>query len=846
MRKRGEGTQGRAGITRRSFLKTTGALAGAAALGTGGLAAVGSADAAAPAANEEIRYGFCHGNCICGCRLKYTVRDGVVVKSEMAEYPGDERYNRICSKGLSHAQRTYSPQRIKYPMRRVPGTERGAGQWERISWDEAIDEICTKWKGYVEEFGPGAIGFSNSGGNCNSAGVYAYQNAISSMLGWTTVPNQADQAGVQTLVNWTGLGTIFTGNEIADIVNAKKIFIFANNPAISSIQSTPFIWEAKKRGAKIIALDPNYSPSVAAFADEWYKPRAATDATLFMGMAHVLIDEDLIDRNFLRTQTVAPFLVKRSDGLFLRACELEGREPDKTAADYHTAIAVMGPDGTPGVAGQVDAPVLTGVREVNGIEVATAYDLLLERLAEWPLERCAEICDIDAETIAYLAREFADGPTTTMMHYAADHYYNGHTGYEGLVTVHALAGMMFKRGASITQNGNVAGMPLAGAAAWSARKGLAGGGHDATGNSASGVNLSCVQLKEYFDTGGKINGKDTGVTLKSLFSTGMNNVGGTCNRKEVLDAFSHIDFIVKADIVWNETADWADIVLPVSYYTEYEDISSAGAWNVPYIVLQDQVVDPMFEGKTDIDIFNLILKGLGKEEYACKDKEEWLRFIFEDSPVLAAKGITLDTLREQHAVRPLYAQDGGPLIGSATTPTKRIEFYQEVPTSNNAWPGDYDVDEERMVHWEPPLEAWTVDAGGFPPSEASRKFPINMQWVRSRFATHTSFGMGSHWLDEIDPEPFIRMNPDDAAARGLRSGDMVRVYNDRGFCVIKLYTDAGLKPGQANTPQRYQGTNCNQYVQGSMLDLPCATTHPFILSANFHEAMVEVEKYEEA
>lgn len=834
-------------LTRRSFLKTTGAIAGASALVGGCTSLLSARQAQADAeAGEEVRYGFCHGNCICGCRLKYTVRDGVVVKSEMAPYPGDERYNRICSKGLSHAQRTYSPKRLMYPMRRVEGTERGAGQWERITWDEAIEEITTKWKGYMEEYGSGSIGFSNSGGNCNSCGVYAYQNTISAMLGWTTIPNQADQAGVQTYANWVGIGMVFAGNEIADIVNAKKVFIWGNNPAISSIQSTSFVWDAKEHGTKFIALDPNHSPSVAAFADEWYRPRIATDAALFMGMCHVVIDEGLIDEDFLKANTVAPFLVKKSDGLFLRQKDLDGGSADASDDDYYSSILVADASGKPVLASEERNPKLSGVKEANGIKVSTAYDLLIERLDEWPIDRCAEICDIDEETIAKLAREFADGPTTTMMHWAPDHYYNGHTGFEGLITLHALTGNLAKPGTGITQNGNIASLPVAGAANWIASHGGSGGGLDASGNSANGVNLSAVQLREYFETGGKINGKDVGITLKSWFSTGMNCVGGTANRTDVLEAIKHIDFIVKADITWTETADYADIVLPVSYYTEYEDLCGATAWNAPYLVHAEQCIDPMYEGKTDFEIFNLLLEGLGRQDIACGSLEDWLRFTLDESQVMSSQGITLDTMREEHVVRPVFGEDGGPLVGGIGTPTGRVEFYQETPRSNNMWPGDYDVDEERMVHWEPPLEAWPVTAGGFEQSEVSKKYPLNMLWTRSRFATHTSFGMGSHWLDEIDPEPYIHMNPEDAASRGLSNGDMVRVYNDRGYCVIKMYCDAGLRPGIINTPQRYQATNCGQYREGSMLDLPNATQHPFILSANFHEAMVEVEKYKEA
>ena len=94
---------------------------------------------------EQIFSCMCVGNCQSRCRLYVHVRDGKVVKTSMAPFP-DPRYNRICSRGLSHVQRIYDPNRIKYPMKRVG--KRGEGKWQRISWEEAIDTIVTKFKGY--------------------------------------------------------------------------------------------------------------------------------------------------------------------------------------------------------------------------------------------------------------------------------------------------------------------------------------------------------------------------------------------------------------------------------------------------------------------------------------------------------------------------------------------------------------------------------------------------------------------------------------------------------------------------------------------------------------------------
>lgn len=106
---------------------------------------------ATPVVEEQVYCGSCRGNCGGGCFLNIHVRDGKVVRTSARDLP-DPQYNRICIKGLTLPYRIYNPDRLKYPLRRVG--ERGAGQWEQITWDEAIKEITDKWKGYHSELAP--------------------------------------------------------------------------------------------------------------------------------------------------------------------------------------------------------------------------------------------------------------------------------------------------------------------------------------------------------------------------------------------------------------------------------------------------------------------------------------------------------------------------------------------------------------------------------------------------------------------------------------------------------------------------------------------------------------------
>ena len=154
------------GFTRRSFIAGAATLTAAGALSGCSATAKGLAPHAADsskAGTEEILSGACRSQCIQGCYLNVHVRDGQIVRTTAGRIEEEPFFEHICPKGLSHPARVYSAGRLQYPMRRVG--ERGAGEFERISWDEAIKEIAEKWKNYREEFGPESIAFFMGSGN---------------------------------------------------------------------------------------------------------------------------------------------------------------------------------------------------------------------------------------------------------------------------------------------------------------------------------------------------------------------------------------------------------------------------------------------------------------------------------------------------------------------------------------------------------------------------------------------------------------------------------------------------------------------------------------------------------
>jgi molybdopterin-containing oxidoreductase family molybdopterin binding subunit len=227
------------GLTRRNFLKTTAAAAGATVLAGSVLQGCSSIDTTKdlnPAAEDTFYHSICRGNCQGGCGLKIKVREGKVVQTEANTFPeADSEYQRICIKGLSHPYNIYHPDRIKYPMKRVG--ERGGGEWEQITWDEAIDTIITTWKKNLEEYGPNSNVAQISGTGNSDAVNWAATYRLVNAMGCPQILTTFDQAFLMWGGYTLGFGASFTANEPIDFKSARTLIFWSSNTAISYIQN---------------------------------------------------------------------------------------------------------------------------------------------------------------------------------------------------------------------------------------------------------------------------------------------------------------------------------------------------------------------------------------------------------------------------------------------------------------------------------------------------------------------------------------------------------------------------------------------------------------------------------
>ena len=230
---------------------------------------------------------MCHG----GCGALVYVKDDRVVK-----IAGDPdcpiSHGTLCSKGIASQQLAYHPDRLTHPVRRVG--PKASGKWERITWDEALDTIAERMLTYKEQHGAESVVMGYGTGRENEAVIYRFANTFGSP-NVLTAGHFCYGPRIATTVITCG------SNVIVDYDNNPKcIMVWGNNVTISNpdcYKGEPFS-QAVNAGAKLIVIDPRLT-RVAARADIWLQLRPGTDTALALGMANVIIQEELYDKEFV-------------------------------------------------------------------------------------------------------------------------------------------------------------------------------------------------------------------------------------------------------------------------------------------------------------------------------------------------------------------------------------------------------------------------------------------------------------------------------------------------------------------------------------------------------------------
>jgi len=243
--------------------------------------------------------GACPHDCPDTCAVVTEVRDGRAVRFYAEpEHPITQGW--LCAKVRPYLERVYHAERLQYPMRRV-GPKGSDAQWQRITWDAAIDEIARRWQAIIAEHGAAAIQpYSYSG----TLGLL--QNAICSERLWNRMgASGLDRAicgaAAETAVEAT-LGARWSPDP-ADVLESKLVLIWGHNPASTGPHFMPLLRQAQKRGAYVIVIDPRRTLT-ARSADQHIQPKPSSDGALALGMMHVIFEEALHDEQWLELNTI--------------------------------------------------------------------------------------------------------------------------------------------------------------------------------------------------------------------------------------------------------------------------------------------------------------------------------------------------------------------------------------------------------------------------------------------------------------------------------------------------------------------------------------------------------------
>ena len=562
----------------------------------------------------------CSNHCGGACLLRAHVEDGKITRIETDN--GEMPQIRACLRGRAYRQRVHAPDRLQFPMRRTG--ERGEGEFERISWDEALDTVAGELRRVRETYGPAARLYVSGGGDLSMFHNWKTVHRLLCMDGgcsmmWGYASNEgATYASVATY------GTTVGASTQDDLPNSRLIIMWGWNPAVTILGANThyYLTKAREAGTRIVSVDPYYTESAATCAHQWIPIRPGTDAAMLVAMAHAIIKKDLQDQHFLDTYTVG--------------------------FDAFKAYLLGEEDG-------------------------------VAKTPEWG----EQITGVRADTIRSLASEYATHkPAALMDGWAAGRTAYGEQFHRAAITLAAMTGNIGIPGGNAPTALAAAAMPFRIPQPLSS-----GGGNPVERGSsprkyALPVGAPGTRIHNSDIADAILKGKAGGFPedYRLLYLNSNNYLNQFPNTNKTAEAFRKLDFIVAHEQFMTPTAKFADILLPTSTFMERNDMASSGG--TTFLVYMNKLIDPLHESKSHLDICTGLAERLGIADYSTKTDEEWLRDAVNGSPgmgdydTLRQNGLQRVTLSEPHVGFRMQIED--PVNHPFPTPSGKIEIYSQL------------------------------------------------------------------------------------------------------------------------------------------------------------------------
>lgn len=735
-------------------------------------------------------------NCAGRCVVKVQLKDGKIKGIVTDEAPDTEHCPaiRACVKGRHYLDTFLHKDRLLYPMKRVG--KRGEGKFVRITWEEALDTIAQENNRIRDTYGPASryVNYATGYEMCTAVPPYMMRRLLNLDGGYLRYYNNYSNSPSTTATKLI-YGTDETGNTPEDYENSKLILLWSHNPAetICGGNLNYYLKKAKEKGTKIIVIDPRYSDTAAAFADEWIAPLPTTDSALSDAMAYVIYAKGLHEQEFLDTYCL-------------------GFE-DKTL-----------PQGVP--AGESYLSYLLGKQD--GIS----------KTPEW----AAKITGLSAETIERLAIEYATAkPAAIIEGYGAGRHAYGEQFSRGLIALACMTGNVGISGGSaagVGQNGYACReLPVVPTPIEDKVK----------------VRIPCYLWtmaaewgKEMTAADGLKGGSHLESDIKMIFNLAGNcliNQHGDCNyTRKLLEDETKVEFIVCSDIFMTASARYADILLPGTSMLETENITAApSAFDV--IFKTNPVIEPLGECRFDYDWMCDLAKRLGiYEEFSeGRDLRQWLMYAVSELRRTYPEFPEYEEFSKQGIYRVLHEK---PEVAFERE-RKEPENYPFPTASGKIELFSKELYEEGDAAEKPAIPKY-IPAWEGPSDPLRKQYPLQCIGFHTKARTH-SVHDNNPMINSLIPQQ-MWMHPLDAAKRKLQDGDMALVYNGRGRLTIPVKVTERIVKGVVAIPQGAwftpDETGCDR--RGCINTLTSLRPTPISKANAQHTNLVEVEKLEKS
>jgi anaerobic selenocysteine-containing dehydrogenase len=687
----------------------------------------------AAAAGEEIVRAACPHDCPDTCAMLVTVRqeNGKRVAVKIAGDPAHPTTRGVlCTKVSRYLERTYHPDRLLHPLKRAG--RKGEGKFVRVSWDSALEDIAARLKA-IAAVDPQRIVPYSYAGTMGLVQGEAMAHRFFHRLGASFLDRTiCATAGAEALAHTLGTRT---GPAMEAFADSRLIILWGTNAIASNLHLWSFAQQARRQGAKLVAIDP-YRSDTAEKCHQHIALLPGTDGALALGIAHVLIREGWLDRDYIERHTLG-------------------------------------------------------------------FEAFAARAARFPPQRVAELCGISTGEVEQLAHDYAHiRPAAIRLNYGMQRCAGGGNAVRAVACLPALAGhWRDPAGGVLLSSSGVA--EIDGERLY--RPDLLAGRRPRT------INMSTI--------GGALAHADP--PIEALIVYDSNPVAVAPDSRKVAEGFARESlFTVVLEHFQTDTADYADYVLPATTQLEHLDVHKS--YGHLYALANNPAIEPLGEALPNAEIFRRLAARMGFTEpcFAESDDELAAQAFRRDG---ATATVDWERLKSTGWQRLDVPQPYAPFArGGFATPSGRCEFYSQALAELGIDP---------VPDYVPPYEG--AD------SPLAARFPLAIISPPARNFLNSTF-VNVQSLRDTEGEPRLLIHPQDAAARGIRDGDRVRVFNDRGeFDLAARVTDrarTGVVVALSIWWKKLaaDGRNTNEVTSARLTDIGRAPT--------FYDCRVEVAR----